>query len=191
MASFEDAHAVTTTEHGPKALNLIATFAAASLEIIMGTKSGCIALGSLFGNPPELGLQGFDPSDAVSQDHADPFRFRGAGGKARVRHRFHGGDHRELGEAVHPPGFLGFEGLLRHEVPDLPADLRGKVGGVETVKDADAVLSRTHRAPEIVDILSEGIHCPHAGHYHSSRHVHSLRPRITWKARRRRGSPAR
>ncbi len=45
MASLEEAHAVTTTEQGPKALNLMATFAAASLEIIMGTNSGCIALG--------------------------------------------------------------------------------------------------------------------------------------------------
>ncbi len=47
MASLEEAHAVTTTEQGPKAWNLMATLPAASLEIIIGTKSGCIALGPL------------------------------------------------------------------------------------------------------------------------------------------------
>ena len=44
-ASLEEAHAVTTTEQGPNAWNLIATFPAASLEIIMGTNRGCIPLG--------------------------------------------------------------------------------------------------------------------------------------------------
>ncbi len=44
-ASLDEAQAVTTTEHGPKAWNLMATFPAASLEIIIGTNKGWIPLG--------------------------------------------------------------------------------------------------------------------------------------------------
>ena len=71
-------------------------------------------------------------------------------------------------------GVLGAEDLVGGEVLHLARDLRGVLRGVEPGELPDPVLAVLHRLPEVLHVVAQGIHGPHARHDHAPRHCASL-----------------
>jgi hypothetical protein len=122
-------------------------------------------------------LQSAEAAHADPEDAADFHRIDIAFMYASLFPGLAGRNDGVLGKHVHLLGFPGIEIVLYIKAFDLRGNLRRVISSIEAGDRPDAAFSAADGLPEICDIVTQGIHSPHAGDNHSP--FHSPPPRKT------------
>src|SRR5262249_54335390 len=109
-------------------------------------------------------------ANTAADDGAAAERVFPGGVETAVVERLMGGDHRELGKAVHAPARFAIEDLLRRPVLDLAADLDLEFRGVDLLDVADTATARNQAIPVRLQIHGNWGNDTHAGDDDPSHH---------------------
>jgi hypothetical protein len=100
-------------------------------------------------------LDGLESAHAGAHENADAVRVRIRHDESGVAHGLHARHHAVLHEAIHSARILGCHVRLQIELPNLAAEMRGEIAGIETRHRADAAAPGDDRGPGAGHVVAD------------------------------------